>query len=334
MSETQSQRLNVWNSMSETKCQSLIYKPGHMSFLRLPSSVSKSSSPLEQFRVRVGTGTEPLQQVLPHKNPDRSNWASFTTQPRQFKCTILAPIKYLSSDHIMTWSVSRLCNFGRSFASHCQICDWINIGWVAIANPLISHTMLRYSTAIHRILVGSQLWMREVVERLTLHNLHTDHVRIRSELKYSIVGKVAGTLIWNHGLGSTLPKNCGFMSRLGHNLALLTQVGVFSNSWSGPGPLGRFQPGQKPGNLEPLLTLRPNECTISYCCTKGWWICHVEFSIAGLLHVLQWMQTGYSQHLCPGLSSSAERQSVVWSSSMLPGCFCYCTYTVMQMYST
>jgi len=36
-----------------------------------PGSVSNGYNPLEWFRVRVGTGTEPLQQVLPPENSDR-----------------------------------------------------------------------------------------------------------------------------------------------------------------------------------------------------------------------------------------------------------------------
>jgi len=41
--------------------------------------------------------------------------------------------------------------------------------------------------------------MREVKERPMLHNLHTDHVMIRSELKYLIGAKVVGTVKWNRG---------------------------------------------------------------------------------------------------------------------------------------
>jgi len=43
-----------------------------------------------------------------------------------------APIKYLSSDHIMTWSVRSLCCFSRSFTSRSQICDWTNICWFIV----------------------------------------------------------------------------------------------------------------------------------------------------------------------------------------------------------
>ena len=50
--------------------------------------------------------------------------------------------------------------------------------------------MCGLSIATQRILVGSQIWKREVKERLKLHNLLTDHVVIRSELKYLIGAKM------------------------------------------------------------------------------------------------------------------------------------------------
>jgi len=48
-------------------------------------SVSNGSNPLERFRVRVGTGPELLQWVLPHENPDRCNWAGFTSKNPEFQ---------------------------------------------------------------------------------------------------------------------------------------------------------------------------------------------------------------------------------------------------------
>jgi len=44
----------------------------------------------------------------------------------------LPPIKYLSSDRIVTWSVRKLCSSSPSFTSRCQICDWANIRWIAV----------------------------------------------------------------------------------------------------------------------------------------------------------------------------------------------------------
>jgi len=113
---------------------------------------------------------------------------------RHFKSIILAPIQYLSSDRIMTWSVRTLCSFSRSFTSCCQICDRTNIRCVAIENPPILRKITRYFATIQRILVRSQIWRREVKERLEMHNLRTDHVMIRSELKYLIWAKGGGTV--------------------------------------------------------------------------------------------------------------------------------------------
>jgi len=48
------------------------------------ASVSNCSNPLERVWVRVRTGTEPWQQVLPHKNPDCCHWACFTTKNPSF----------------------------------------------------------------------------------------------------------------------------------------------------------------------------------------------------------------------------------------------------------
>jgi len=53
--------------------------------MRAWSSVSNGSNLLGQFRVRVGTRTEPLQRVWPHKYPDRCNWAGFTTKNPSFQ---------------------------------------------------------------------------------------------------------------------------------------------------------------------------------------------------------------------------------------------------------
>jgi len=47
-----------------------------------------------------------------------------------------------------------------------------------------------FSIATQRILVWSQIWDQGMKERLELHSLRTDHVTIRSELKYLIRGKV------------------------------------------------------------------------------------------------------------------------------------------------
>jgi len=74
-------------------------------------------------------------------------------------------------------------------------------------------------------MVQSQIWQREVKERLKLHNLHSDHIVIQSELKYLIGVKVAGTVIWNRRPGLTRPKNRVFMSSSANEPAKMKRVG-------------------------------------------------------------------------------------------------------------
>jgi len=49
-------------------------------FVTVLASVSNGSKSPGRFRVRFRPGTEPLQRVLPHENPDRCHWAGFTTK--------------------------------------------------------------------------------------------------------------------------------------------------------------------------------------------------------------------------------------------------------------
>jgi len=145
-------------------------------------------------RVRVGPGTEPLQRFFQDDNPGRCNWAGFTTKNQHLNLTNLAPVMYWSSDRIATWSVYRLSSITSSFTSRFQIYDPTNIRGVAIENPRISLCFGPVFTATHRISVGSQTWTLEVKQLVTLHILCTDHVTIRSELKYLIGAKEVGTV--------------------------------------------------------------------------------------------------------------------------------------------
>jgi hypothetical protein len=126
---------------------------------------------------------------------------------RHFNTTSLPPIKYLSSDRIMTWSLCKLCSFMRSFTSRFQIFDRTNTRSVAIKNPRISVEIWCFLTAIQWILVGLQIWTQEVKERIKLHNLRTDHVTIRSEHNYLIGAKGA---YLEPRFGSNLAKNPRF----------------------------------------------------------------------------------------------------------------------------
>ena len=105
---------------------------------------------------------------------------------RHSNITSLAPIKYMSSDRIVTWSIRKLCVSMHSFTSCFEICDLPNIRWVGIDNPGFAHHIWPYFTVIQLILVVSQSWKQAVKDRIQLHNLHMDHMMIRSELRYLI----------------------------------------------------------------------------------------------------------------------------------------------------
>jgi len=149
--------------------------PGHQAAVRVWNRTGRSSlgcypenRGTQRVRGRVGTGP-------------------------QFHITVpatLPPIRYLSSDRIVTGSVRKSCIFSPSFTSRCQICDWANIRWIAVKYSDISAEKCGFSIATQRILVGSPIWEREEKEGLTLHNLRTNHVTIRSELRYLIGAKI------------------------------------------------------------------------------------------------------------------------------------------------
>jgi len=98
----------------------------------------------------------------------------------------LAPSKYMSFDRIMTWSICRLYRINRAFTSRIQIGDPSNSHWVALKKRTILGEIPGFLIATKRILVGLQIWTREVKEQLILHNLRIDHITIQSELRYLI----------------------------------------------------------------------------------------------------------------------------------------------------
>jgi len=110
--------------------------------------------------------------------------------------TTLVAIKYWSSDCIVIWSVCTLCSSSRSFISRFQICDPTDICCVAGRKGQILSKINGFSIATQRILVGSQIWDREVKVPLELLPLCTDHVTIRSDLNYLIGGKAAMLKCW------------------------------------------------------------------------------------------------------------------------------------------
>jgi len=147
---------------------------------------------------------------------------------RHFKCTNLPPIKNLSSDRIMTWSLHTLCSFSRSFTSSCQISNRTNILWVAIENPPISLAIWRYFRAIPRILVRTHIWQLEVQRQLELHNLHTDDIMIWSELRYWISVKHGGTAKIELQSRYNPAKNSWFISHPGNQPANTKRFGFLA----------------------------------------------------------------------------------------------------------
>jgi len=105
------------------------------------------------------------------------------------------------------------------------------------------------------MLVWSQIWKREVEERLQLHNLHIDQVMIRWELRYLIGAKVAGTVKWNCSSGWTRPNNCGFMSSPGNNPTKTKWVRFLVVVWNRTESFFRSKPSPLAGYLDLLLTL-------------------------------------------------------------------------------
>jgi len=142
----------------------------------------------------------------------------------------------------MTWSVRRLCRMSRSFTCRVQMCDPTSIRLVEINIPQISLKIVWFFEATQRQLVRSPIRTREVNERLILYNLHIDHVRIKSQLRYLIGDKVAGTVIWNRGLGTTRAQSLVFMSGLGNNPANTMQVGFLARTRTKPNQTASHNP--------------------------------------------------------------------------------------------
>jgi hypothetical protein len=157
-------------------------------------------------------------------------WPGFPPKTRHINITTLAPIMYLISDRIVTWSVCRMCSCSRSVTSRFPHCDPTNIRWVTIGNLLISSKMGLYFTATQRISVGSHIWQWEVKERLELHNLRTDHLMIRSELKYLIGVKITGIVKIEPWSRYNAAKNHGFMSGPDNNHLKTARFGFVGGS--------------------------------------------------------------------------------------------------------
>ena len=130
-----------------------------------------------------------------------------TSNPGLCKPRFFAPIKYLSSDHIMTGWICRLYTSSSSFTSCFQKCDVTNIHLITIQNLRILLEISPHFTATQRISVRSQIWKRDVQERLILHNLLIYHVPIRLQLKYLFRAEAVGVRTLELSSGSNPAKN-------------------------------------------------------------------------------------------------------------------------------
>jgi len=177
------------------------------------------------------------------------------TKTQHFNITTLPPNEYLSSDRIMTWSVCRLCSSSHFSTSPSQVCYPTNIGWAAIENPLISLKICPFFTATQPISVGWQIGKQEEKERPELHNLLTEHVTIRWDLKYLIRGKDGGTVKLEPRPGSNLAGNLQVHVRSGLQ-TLQNKTGCnFGLVWNRTEPNRQPKTGPLAGHQDLLLTL-------------------------------------------------------------------------------
>jgi len=140
----------------------------------------------------IQTGRERSMEPYPNQHfgfiddPDRQSGSG--SVPTRTRTRTDSPDPLLTL--IMTWSVPRLCIPSCSCTSHCQICGQVNFRWVAVkTRPMFSENR-GFSKGTQWIVVRFQIWQQEVKQQVEMHNLRTDHVMIRSELKYLIGAKV------------------------------------------------------------------------------------------------------------------------------------------------
>ena len=128
------------------------------------------------------------------------DWGQVRTRLRfHFRVpTTLARIKHLNSHRIAIWSIRGMCRMMPCFISHSQICDRINIHWVALKLSQIPCQNDRVSIATQRLLIWFQIGQWGMKEGITLHISHIDYVAIRWELQYLIVARNVD--IWEVGL--------------------------------------------------------------------------------------------------------------------------------------
>jgi len=113
--------------------------------------------------------------------------------------TTLAPIIYLNSDRIATSSIREMCRLMPCFISHSQICDHINIDWVALKLSWKSRQNDRDSIATPQQLVRLPIGKWHMKEGIKLHISHIDYLAMRWELQYLIGARDVD--FWRAGFG-------------------------------------------------------------------------------------------------------------------------------------
>jgi hypothetical protein len=77
-------------------------------------------------------------------------------------CKPVVGILYCGSDRMVTWSVCKMSNCGRSFTSQWQSRNPTDNRWVAFNQVQSVCEISEFSVATLWILVGSQVWIREI----------------------------------------------------------------------------------------------------------------------------------------------------------------------------
>jgi len=118
-----------------------------------------------------------------------ANWPVLPPKTWPLILISITPMKYLSSDCNMTWSVSSLYSSSSCLIRQSRIRHQTNIGCGLIENPSIAIEICPSFTATQGVSGGCQIWKWEMTKRIVLFNLHTYHVNIWLEMKYLIAAK-------------------------------------------------------------------------------------------------------------------------------------------------
>jgi hypothetical protein len=113
--------------------------------LHIRTSVCNGPNPLERFR------------VLPHQKPRRLHLTDSHLKTYLLQAHFFAPIKFLSSYHIVTWSICEWCSIRWSFISHCLFFNLINFYWVTVENQWFWPDFQCYFTVTEQIMIELQI---------------------------------------------------------------------------------------------------------------------------------------------------------------------------------